>query len=871
MPAAAQDGEPVPSRVADGLEVLYDFNGGIAGGVIQDRSGSAAPLNLTIMDRDAVQLSDQGLHVVSPALVRSERPASGLANAIQDSQALTIEVWFRPEDLKQKGPARIVTLSRSGNERDFTLGQEGRRIDVRLRTSTTNKNGLPSLASKGAVLKRELMHVVYTRSRDATARIYVNGELNTEGEVVGEISGWDSDYHLGVANELSSDRPWRGIVRLVAVYHRDLGPDEVTRNFRAGPRAAPPSEAERLAAEAARRDAENAAGFERRVAAILSQNCLECHDSATREGGLDLSRKDRALAGGDQGPPLVAGRPEESLLWTLVESDAMPHERPPLPDQDKTLLKEWIANGAAWTLERIDPAVYVHGEQSQSVFVQRLTVPEYVATVRVALGVDVASEAREHLPKDLRADGFSNTAYNLKVDLDHVEAYARLAELIVGKLDVVALRDRYTRSRELTDENVTKVVSRVGRSLLRGPLTEEEIQRYCGISTSVAAAGGDIDEAIAWIVEAMLQSPRFLYRVERQRGDGSRWPASQHELASRLSFILWGAGPDRQLLEAADEGQLDRDAVQEQFARMMDDPRAVERSRRFLVEWLNLDRLDNLRPSEEAFPGWDPRLAGDMRRETLEFFEEIAWRQQRPLGDLLNAPVTFVTPRLARHYNLPVDLSGPDDELQRVRLDEISGRGGLLTQGSLLTVGGDDASTVTRGLFVMHELLRGVVRDPPPCVDTTPVPTAPGLTQRAIAERRLADHSCAGCHARFEPFSFALERFDGLGTFHLQDRHGNQLREDGEVLIPGADSSVGYASAAELMNLLAQSERVRETLTWKVTQFAIGRSLGPDDAAIVAGIHDAARQGGGTWSSLMSAIIMSDLVWTTRTEPDNDE
>lgn len=860
--------ETPPTRVTQGLQVLYDFSGNGSGGVVRDQSESSVPLDLTLVDRDAVNVNDKRLQVLSPTLVRSDRPAIQLMDAVRKSQALSIEVWFRPADLEQSGPARIVTLSRNGNQRNFTLGQDGAKIDVRLRTSKTSKNGIPSFASRGSALKPELTHVVYTRSPDGRARIFINGELNAEGNVPGEISNWTSDYRLGLANELSKGRPWRGVYRLVAVYSRGLSEDEVQRNFRAGPRVQPLSEAERLAVKEAQRVAANAELFERRVAAVLSQNCLECHDSATSEGGLDLSRRTRALAGGEQGPVLIANEPEQSLLWTLVKSDEMPQERPPLSDAEKDVLHKWIGQGAAWTLDQIDPAIYVHGEQSQSVFVQRLTVPEYIATVRVALGVDVADEARQHLPRDLRADGFSNTAYNLGVDLDHIEAYARLAEIIVGKLDVGALRKRHTKNRELTDENVTRFVKRVGKRLLRAPVTEEEIQRYCGISTSVAAAGGDIDEAVAFVVEAMLQSPRFLYRVERQRGDGSRWPVSQHELASRLSFILWGAGPDTALLKAADEGQLNREAARDQFERMIADPRAIERSRRFIVEWLNLDRLDNLRPDPEAFPDWDPRLAGDMRRETLEYFEEIAWRQQRPLGDLLNAQLTFATPRLALHYNLPVEVGGPHDRLQRVDLSGVEGRGGLLTHGSLLTVGGDEASTVTRGLFVMHELLRGVVRDPPPCVDTTPIPTAPGLTRRAIAEQRLADQSCGGCHARFEPLSFALERFDGLGSFHKQDRHGNLLREDGDVLIPGADATVKYESTAELMDLLATSQRVQETLTWKATQFALGRSLGPDDAAIVAGIHQAAQEGGGTWKSLMSAIIMSDLVWTTRTEPD---
>jgi hypothetical protein len=167
---------------------------------------------------------------------------------------------------------------------------------------------------------------------------------------------------------------------------------------------------------------------------------------------------------------------------------------------------------------------------------------------------------------------------------------------------------------------------------------------------------------------------------------------------------------------------------------------------------------------------------------------------------------------------------------------------------------------------VLHDLLRGTINAPPPCVNTVPPPTKVGLTQRGIAEARIADNRCGVCHARFEPLAFGLERFDGVGAYHEQDKHGNPLREDGEVLIPGQAKPVAYKSSAEMMNLLAASPRVSESLTWKVAQFALGRPLVAADATTVASIHQAAQQNGGTYSSLITAIVMSDLVQLTRTE-----
>ena len=257
-----------------------------------------------------------------------------------------------------------------------------------------------------------------------------------------------------------------------------------------------------------------------------------------------------------------------------------------------------------------------------------------------------------------------------------------------------------------------------------------------------------------------------------------------------------------------------------------------------------------------------------MKEETLEFFKEVIWHQKRPLADLLNADVTFATPRLAKHYGFNVI---KEKGISKYDLSNIPERGGLLTQGSVLTIGGDEASMVTRGLFVLHDLFRSGVKDPPPCVDTTPVPTKPGLAQRSIVEQRVANKSCGGCHGKFEPLAYGLEIYDGIGAFHEKDQHGNDLRQDGEVLFPGAVKPIPYKTSEELMNLLSNSDRVSQSITWKIAQFALGRPLGQPDALALDKIHMEAQKGGGTYSSVIRAIIKSDLVQKTKTEVNNEE
>ena len=843
-------------RVARGLQVLYDF-AETQGKTVRDRSGIGKPLDLTIAKPSAVRRAPGMLEFKSKTIIRSDQPATRLSGAIKRSGEVTVEAWLTPANTKQSGPARIVTLSKDSVNRNVTLGQDASAFAVRMRSTGTSTNGIPSTDTKKKIVQPKLTHVVYTRQRGGAAKIYLNGELASTLTVGGDLRNWDVGYQIALGDELSGGRPWLGKLFLVAIYDRDLSPREIKQNYRAGASAKTQTIETQIA------KSPNAQLFEQKVAPLFAKHCLECHDASTHQGGLNLARKGPAFEGSDSGKSIVAKNANESLVWQSVEHDEMPHDRPPLTADEKATLKTWIDKGADWTLDFIDPAIYTHEGRTNQNWVQRLTVREYITTVRDTVGVDIAKDASELLPADKRADGFSNTAYNLNVDLQHVDAYAKLAERVVAKMNAVEFARGFRSKLSLTDKDMRGLIEEMGKWILRGPLTDQEVVLYRGISTTVASAGGELDDAIAYVIQAMLQSPRFLYRIEDQRGDGEVADISEYELASRMSYILWGSSPDKELFDAAESGALyDPDVVRSQVQRMLDDPRAVRRSRQFVSEWLNLGRMDNMRPSSKKFPKWDPQLAQDMRAETLAFAEEVLWKQRRPMGELLNAQVTFLTPRLAKHYGI----APKSDQSAQYDLSDNPSRGGLMTQGSVLTVGGDEASMVTRGLLVMHELLRGVVKDPPACVDTTPVPSEPGMSQRAIAEDRIKNESCGGCHSKFEPLAFGLEKFDGIGAYHDQDEHGNALRQDGEVLIPGEAKPTAYKTSQELMNVLAASQRVKESITWKVTQFALGRPLIAEDAPVVQRIHQTAKKNGGTYQALMTAIVTSDLVQKTRTE-----
>ncbi len=832
-------------RVRDGLVALYDLRS-LKDALVPDRSGFLEAADAKLDDPDAVRLADGGLAIDRPTRLRSRERVAKIADLVRVSGELTVEAWIEPAAQDEATSAGIVMMSNTTSQHNFALAQVGDRFEARFRTSRMGTGEARPIRTPVASARPALTHLAFTRDRTGRTRVFVDGEIASEGTIAGSSADWEKTT-LVIGNGPRGREPWLGRLYLVAIYGRDLLAEEVARNFRAGLS---------LVESVPVKVSPSRTLFEDKIAPLLASRCLDCHDSAVRQAGLDLSSRESALSGGDHGNAIVPGAASESLVWLMAESEAMPQNRPPLSAAEKQALREWIDDGATWSYEAIDPALH-GGEHNLPSAVRRLTASEYAASIRSATGVDLSEDAARLVPPDLRADGFENTAYNLTVDLRHVEAYARLAESAAGRIDIKLMVGDAT---DLADRHLR----RMGERILRGPLSEREIELYRTLAESVRSSGGSFEGAVRHVVEAMLQSPRFLYRIEQQKGDGSSWPTDAHELAARLSYTIWGEPPDATLSAAAAAGTLyDVGELRRQVRRMLADPRAVARSLEFVAQWLDLGRLDTLRPDSEHYPQWNPQLAADMQSETTAFFKDLVWDQRRPLADLLNAQFTYLTPPLARHYGL--DVQGPG--LRRYELAGVPSRGGILTQGAVLTKGGSEASMVTRGLFVLEDLLFGEVGSPPPGTDTTPVPASAGRSRRAIATDRVESPACGGCHARFEPLAFGLERFDGLGSYHDVDEHGNELREDGEILFPGSNEPVAYATAAEMMELLAASDRARRNLTRKVTQFAIGRPLSPADEPTVDGIHRRSQASGGTYASLMEAIVTSDLVRRTQTEP----
>lgn len=222
-------------RVKDSLVVLYTFFDE-GDGLVHDVSGIEPPLDLTIMSPQNVKwLPGGGLRIDAPTLISSQAAATKVAEKCSQSNALTVEAWIRTDGLGQGGPARIVSMSVDPYQRNFTLGQEQSTVDVRLRTTTTGNNGMPSIVSETGSLSTEIVQVVYVRNSGGFARIVIDGVQVGSGQAEGDLSNWDASYPLALANELGDDpRSWRGAFYLVAVYARALTPTELETNLAAG-------------------------------------------------------------------------------------------------------------------------------------------------------------------------------------------------------------------------------------------------------------------------------------------------------------------------------------------------------------------------------------------------------------------------------------------------------------------------------------------------------------------------------------------------------------------------------------------------------------------------------------------------------------
>jgi len=401
-----------------------------------------------------------------------------------------------------------------------------------------------------------------------------------------------------------------------------------------------------------------------------------------------------------------------------------------------------------------------------------------------------------------------------------------------------------------------EIVSRLGSEAYRRPLSGNDISGLMNFYSAGSALGG-FEGGVRRALEAILASPHFVFRFEREpenKDPGEIYRLSDVDLASRLSFFLWGMPPDAELLEIAVGGKLSDKELARQSQRMLADPRSEALGTRFAGLWLRLQDLYKVRPDPNFYPNFDENLADAMRRETELFFYNLV-REDKSFLELFSADYTFVNERLARHYGIP-GVSG--NHFRQVDYLEDQRRG-LLGQGSVLvlTSMANRTSPVLRGKWVMEVLLGTPPPPPPPGVpdldETGTVSDGKFLTTRERMELHRENPACSSCHSLMDPIGLALDNYDVTGRWRLRE-NGNPIDTRGDFY-----DGTPVSDPVELIDaLLKRPIPLVRNFTENLMAFALGRRVEHYDQPTVREISKNAEKDGYRLSSFIMGIIQSD-------------
>ena len=373
---------------------------------------------------------------------------------------------------------------------------------------------------------------------------------------------------------------------------------------------------------------------------------------------------------------------------------------------------------------------------------------------------------------------------------------------------------------------------------------------------------GDFDAGIEMVLQRILASPKFIYRIEREPENlapGEIYAISDLDLASRLAFFLWSSIPDRELLDLAKAGRLsDPGVLDAQVGRMLEDPKSRAMTRNFAGQWLALRNLESHVPVVDQFPDFDNLLRESFRTETELLFDSLI-RENRPVTELLTADYTFVNERLAKHYGIP-GIKG--ERFRRVQLDgELAIRRGILGKGSVLTVASQPGRTspVVRGYWTLSNVLGVEPPPPPPNVPELPPVEGdaagnadlPSMREQLVLHRE--NPACQGCHQLMDPIGFALESFDAIGRYRETD--------NGNPIDPSATMYDGFElqGAQDLVDfLLTYKQSFLRNTAEKMLTYALGRGMEYDDMPMVRAVMDEAAKDDYRFHALVKAVVKSD-------------
>ncbi len=446
---------------------------------------------------------------------------------------------------------------------------------------------------------------------------------------------------------------------------------------------------------------------------------------------------------------------------------------------------------------------------------RRLTNLEYQNTL-LDLGFDevVVKASVASLPNEPESLGFRNGASALSVTSLLAQKYSAVAQRLSAK---------YAYPCELDDDSACadQMIHHAGGRVHRRPLTNQEKLGYRAIYDQ-AIERSSHDDALGWVIRAMLQSPHFLYRVEIPHPDEIA-AVTGYEMANRLSYMLWQAPPDEELRAAVAKDELKTpEQVLAQAHRMLEDPRA-ENSIEFFEQWLDLDELHEVERDPDLYPDISPQLATLFKAEARSFLLDLLRQPGSSYADLLTANHTFANAELAEHYGLDPVVG---DAFVRV---ETQDRSGVLTQGMLSVLDGPTrTSIVRRGLKIRTDFLCQIVSSPPDTVDLTLNGIGADLTQAERLAQHREDATCADCHSLMDPIGEIFEGFDAVGRRRTVDEFENPVVEEG-ALADTLDADGPISGVTGLGQVLSESEEAQQCYLIQNMRYFLGREVTSGD------------------------------------------
>jgi hypothetical protein len=495
------------------------------------------------------------------------------------------------------------------------------------------------------------------------------------------------------------------------------------------------------------------------------------------------------------------------------------------------------------------------GPQPGDAPIRRMTRFEYNNTVRDLLGD--ATNPADGFGAEEEALGFNNNAANLTTSSQLAEKYMLAAEGVSERAtaDLASLLpcDPATDEEQCAKDFIEEFLTRA----YRRPPTAAEKATFLGL-WQVGKAETDFTVGVQLVIQAALQAPAFLYRVEfglPADGGADIVGLDDWEMASRLSYLLWGSMPDDELFAAAEAGELSsKEQVAKQARRMLELPQAHDAVRNFHQQWLDYERIANVGKSVDVFPDWSTAIGQLMREETETFIDQVIFEGEGDLQALLTAPYSYMNADLAAFYGIEAMITG--SAFQKVDLDPKE-RAGLLTTGTFLTINAhsNQTSPVHRGKLVREQLLCDLM--PPPPADV--VINVPEPDPDSSARERFAQHSedpaCNGCHKLMDPLGFGFENYDGIARFRTME---NDEAIDASGSISESDVDGDFVGAVELAKKLAGSQDVQSCYAKQWFRYAYGRGETKGDSCTTDWLDTKFAESGGNITELMVALTQTD-------------